>query len=327
MSTNLYLLITVDVENPQTPFFEGKCQENTILNKNRRSSGLLQILKMMSKFNFRAVFFVNVFEESIWNKDVMIKICKNISATGGDLQLHVHPVWRYNKSKKHLWQYALDEQIKIIKDGKELLKEWTGEYPLAHRAGAYGLNNDTLKALRINNISIDSSMFYSHPNCKVTWTKNKVVEKNGTVEIPVTGFYRNTCWKFGPLTFKKRRKFIKTDIDWATLDELKYFVEKAKKHDIRVMNLFMHSYSLLKFDQNFSNAEPDWDDINKLNDFLSFVSSDPQIKVITMREFYEMYQKNPEQFTGSDFIPQVDNLGSFRSISQKIYRKMRGDLW
>ena len=321
MSTNLYLLITVDVENPQTPLFEGKCQKNTIWNKKKSSSGLLQILKMITRLNFKATFFVNVFEESVWGKDVMINICKEISVAGGDVQLHVHPLWRYNKSKEHLWQYSLNEQIGIIKDGKELLKEWTGEYPVVHRAGAYGLNEDTLKSLRANDIPIDSSMFYSHPNCKVTWTKNKVVEKKGIIEIPVTGFHRNVCWKAGPVSFKKSRHFIKTDIDWASLDELKYFVHEAKTHDIRVMNLFMHSYSLVKFDQNFSNSDPDWDDINKLDEFLSFVSCDPQIKVITIREFYEMYQQNPEQFIGSDYVPQIEKPVSFRSIHRKIYRK------
>lgn len=322
MGNKLYILTTVDVENPQTPLFDGKCQENTIWNKKERSSGLLQILKIMTNLNLKATFFVNVFEEFVWGKGVMSNICKEISVAGGDVQLHIHPVWLYNKSKKHLWQYSLDEQIKIIKNGKGLLKEWTGEYPVSHRAGAYGFNEDSIKALCTNDIPIDSSMFYNHPNCKVTWTKNKVVEKKGIIEIPVTGFYRNSCWKIGSKRLKINQRFIKTDIDWATLDELKYFVEKAKKHDIRVMNLFMHSYSLLKFDQNFSNAEPDSEAVNKLDEFLSFVSTDPQIKIITIREFYKMYQKNSEQFIGSDYIPQIEKTVSFRRIIQKIYRKV-----
>ena len=323
----LYLLITVDTENLQTPMLLNKYYQNIISgNISDNYFENPKILEILRKFNLKATFFVNVYEYKKWGKEELIALCQIIKAKGNDVQLHSHPIWVYDRNREHMWQYSLEEQIKIIKDGKDLLKKWTGEYPIAHRAGAYGLNEDTLKALCANDIPIDSSMFYSHPNCKVTWTKNKVIERKGIIEVPVTGFYRNMCWKTGPLTLKRSRAFIKTDVDWASLDELKYFVHEAKKHDIRVMNLFMHSYSLLKFDQDFSNAEPDWDDINKLDEFLAFVSCDPQIKVITIREFYEMYQQNPEQFIGTDYVPQIDKTVSFRSIPQKIYRKVLAKL-
>ena len=55
-----------------------------------------------------------------------------------------------------------------------------------------------------------------------------------------------------------------------------------------------NSYSLLKFDQDFSNAATDWDDTHKLDEFLSFLSFDTQIKIITIRECYEIYQLNPD---------------------------------
>lgn len=47
-----------------------------------------------------------------------------------------------------MYLYSLNKQTEIIKDGKELVKEWTGEYPIAHRAGAYGINENTFMALR-----------------------------------------------------------------------------------------------------------------------------------------------------------------------------------
>jgi len=74
-----------------------------------------------------------------------------------------------------MYLYSLDEQIEIIKDGKELVKEWVSEYPVAHRAGgAYGINKDTFTALKENGIPIDSSSFYGHPNCKAVVTKNRI---------------------------------------------------------------------------------------------------------------------------------------------------------
>lgn len=36
--------------------------------------------------------------------------------------------------------------------------------------------------------------------------------------------------------------------------------------------------------------------VAKFDQFLHFISHDPEIQVVTMKEFYQRYQKNPEQF-------------------------------
>ncbi len=82
----------------------------------------------------------------------------------------------------------------------------------------------------------------------------------------------------------------------------------------------MHSYSLLKFDQDFTHFEPDWKDIEKLDEFLNFVANDPEVKVITMKEFYEMYQKDKEQFIGSDYVPVVEYDERFNPIKHGARR-------
>jgi peptidoglycan/xylan/chitin deacetylase (PgdA/CDA1 family) len=219
-----------------------------------------------------------------------------------------------------MYLYSLDEQIKIIKDGKELVKEWTGENPVAHRAGAYGINEDTFVALKENGIPIDSSSFYGHPNCKAVVTKNKIVEHNGIIEIPVTVFRRVQRVKLGGWVLKRQSSYVKTDIDWANLGELKSFVKQAKENNVKVMTLFMHSYSLLKFDQDFTHFEPDGNDIEKLDKFLNYVANDPEIRVITMKEFYEMYQKDSEQFIGSDYVPVVEYNERFNPIKYSARR-------
>ena len=89
------------------------------------------------------------------------------------------------------------------------------------------------------------------------------------------------------------------------------------------MTLFMHSYSLLKFDQDFTLFEPDWNDIEKLDEFLNFVANDPEIKVITMKEFYEMYKRNQEQFIGSDYVPVVEYNEPFNPIVSAYYKRRK----
>jgi len=46
--------------------------------------------------------------------------------------------------------------------------------------------------------------------------------------------------------------------------------------------------------------------IEKFDNFLNFVSNDPEIHIITMQQFYQLYQDNPEQFQGSDDVPVIE---------------------
>ncbi len=101
-----------------------------------------------------------------------------------------------------------------------------------------------------------------------------------------------------------KSSYIKTDINWATLDELKFFVKMAKKNNIRVMNLFMHSYSAMKFDKKYITFKPNNMIVDKLNAFFQFLGLDNTIKVVTMREFYDAYQENPNEFIGSYELPE-----------------------
>jgi hypothetical protein len=259
------------------------------------------VLKIFSRFGVKAVFFASVFECCRFNKNTIRDVIQHIDSQGHDIQLHTHPFWCYGR--EHMWQYSLSEQIDIISHGCELLKEWTGRYPVAHRAGAYGINQNTLKALRENDIFIDSSMFHRYDNCKVTWSINEIVKKEGIVEVPVTGFFRQQYISLGCCKIKYKKKFIKTDINWCSIDELFYFVEQAQKNNIKIMNLFMHSYSLLKY-----NSKSDRFDINesnkqKLMEFLQTCTQNKNIYFITIQKFWEMYQQDPHQFSGSNYVP------------------------
>lgn len=297
----LYLIFTIDTEDLNTPFWHGKYKNQLIFH----DYTVRMINKIFQRFNIKGVFFVSLYEHCKIGNDVIKNLISFLKKRKYDIAIHTHPLWCDKKQREHMWQYSLNEQIQIIEEGKKLIKDWTGECPVAHRAGAYAINKDTLKALHINEIPIDSSMFYGHPNCKVVWSKNKVIEKNGVIEIPVTGFYRELYFKIGFKRIRIKRKFIKTDIDWAILDELKFFVEEAKKHNVKIMNLFMHSYSLLKWDKNFTNIQLDYENIQKLENFIKFIKNDNKIKVITMKDFYDLYKKDKSFFEGSDYVPSV----------------------
>ena len=296
MRNSIWTILTVDLENMNTPLIEGKYDQNLF-----SIEVVKPLIKILDQYGIKAVFFASVFEYCRWNNKSVAEVLKYIDSKNHDIQLHTHPYWCYDR--QHMWQYSLDDQIRILKYGRQLFKEFLGRYPIAHRAGAYGLNSDTIEALRQNNIFIDSSMFHRHRNCQQTWSRNRVVKHNGIIEIPVTGFYRDYYFDLKFIRARYRRRFIKTDLDWCSVDELLDFVEHAKQYNTRVINLFMHSYSILKPDRTYSHFFPNDLFKKKLNCLLERFCRDAALRFITLQEFWDLYQKDPNLFSGSDHVP------------------------
>ncbi len=317
MRDPLWIMLTVDLENMNTPLAEGKYDQTLF------TIGVVEpLLKIFEKLKVKAVFFASVFEYCRFNKNAVREVLQYIDSMGHDVQLHTHPYWCYGR--EHMWQYSLQEQIDIIDHGRELLKEWLGKYPVGHRAGAYGINQDTLQALKKNNIPIDSSMFYKHDNCRITWSRNRIAEKDGTVELPVTGFYRKKVLDFILFNIRYHKAFIKTDIDWCNLDDLLSFVDAAKKHDIKFMNLFMHSYSLLRTDDTFSFFQEDKNAKEKLERFLEKCISDNNVRFLSLSKFWEKYQASPELFRASDYVPTfTQKINVWKKIVEKYLARIR----
>jgi peptidoglycan/xylan/chitin deacetylase (PgdA/CDA1 family) len=331
----LYVVITVDTEDSQrlAVVYDRSLSEIDSMIYGRidteeHSYGFTKVMEICDRYDCKATFFVSVFDYGKYGNSAIGKICRQIKQRGHDVQLHTHPRWIYDKSRGEMHKYSLNEQKTIIGEGKRLIREWISEYPVAHRAGAYGLNGDTIAALKEHRILMDSSMFYQHPECKLTWSRNKVVARDEMLEIPVTGFFRDIVFTVGGLPITRRRRFIKTDVDWASLDELLFFVEEAKQRDIRVLDLFMHSYSFIHFNEDFTHFEPDYQDMQKFERFLAFARSDPAIKVVTMRDLHELYSRDPSSLLGgSDYVPvyrQETRLPN--RIGQLLQRRWRG-LW
>jgi peptidoglycan/xylan/chitin deacetylase (PgdA/CDA1 family) len=261
------------------------------------------IVDICAQFDIKAVFFVSVYEHCKFDKKTIAEAVQYLADKGHDVQLHTHPYWCYGRD--YLRQFSLAKQTEIIAYGRDLLFEWLGRYPIAHRAGAYGINQETIKALRANNIPIDSSMYYQHRNCKLCWSKNRIVEKKGIIEIPLTGIYRQHHLSLANFKIKYRQKFIKTDIDWCSPEELIHFVRAAKANDIKIMNLFLHSYSLLRFDPRSGEVADDPKKCHNLQQFLQTCINDHNVRFITMPQFQELYHRKPREFIGSDMVPVV----------------------
>ena len=82
------------------------------------------------------------------------------------------------------------------------------------------------------------------------------VEKDGVLEIPVTGYLSDEALTLGPIKINRfKGRFVKTDIDWCSIDDLIWFLDQSILNENAIMNFFMHSYSLLSFDKQFKKIK------------------------------------------------------------------------
>jgi hypothetical protein len=250
----------------------------------------------------QATFFIDVYEYTYFGEKKFRQIVETLLKYNQDIQLHTHPAWGqdsrdnsattrlrlekscYDPTRPWMHLYSLDEQIDILMHGIEKLENWGAPPPVAHRAGAYGLNRNTLHALKKVGINIDSSMFNGHLNCKYTCTHNKPEIFDGILQLPVTYFKRSYNNRLYSRLVPNKQMNIKTDLDWCELSELLQFMDEARKNGLSFMNLFMHSYSLIKFDRNFRNFQPDKRDREKLENFLQFCYDANEVRIKSIKQ-------------------------------------------
>lgn len=224
-------------------FIEGEVQS--------REVGVKLINDLASEYDATVEHFVDVYPYERYYECKFERLCSDIIHGGHGVNLHTHPSGRYDKNRKFMWQYSADEQTEIINFGKQKIKEWIGIDVLAHRAGGYGANDDTIQALNFNGIFIDSSFFYKNKNCKINYDYiNKASEKNGVLQLPVTVYEKQKRYSF----IKTKSSFQKFDFRYgSSANEILKAIDTMPENYIIV--LFLHSFNFLNLKYNFKDKK------------------------------------------------------------------------
>ena len=302
--------------------------------------GVGMLADIFNSFGLRATFFLDVFEHTLYGESRLRKVCDLLLARNQDIQLHTHPAWRddsrdfkkirrlkkersyFPQDKDFMFKCSFEEQVEILEHGIDCLERWTGNSSIAHRAGGYGVNEDTIRALRRVGIPVDSSMRYGHPNSEVSWSINRVVSYDGVVEVPITGYHMLQEVILGKRIVVREDPFRVTGLNSCTLEELLWFVDKGSNSQLCVMNFFMHSYSLLRFDKRFRSFRPDFNNIRKLEEFLKITVGRSDIVFMSMTEFWRRYQESPSAYQGEDYLPTCSQKITLFSVIARRLRKM-----
>lgn len=158
-------------------------------------------LDLLREHGLRATFFVEpLFSLLAGGRDALTRMVTLIESAGQDVQVHAHTEWlslvvepglpRAGHSVVRCYPEA--EQAAIIKRAAALLREAGAPRLRAFRAGGYGADLATLRALALCGIAMDTSLNvpYLGGPCDIR-TEGPALQPfdlGGTLEVPITYF-------------------------------------------------------------------------------------------------------------------------------------------
>lgn len=298
------VVFSVDVESNPTyalpKQLDAVCQDGS-------ACGLMEIVRMLKNSGVSGTFFLNVYELPRWGDATMRDIAVKLQAAGQDVALHTHPETAYDSARSEMYQYTLDEQSSIIRDGVRHLAGWTGRPVVAHRAGDYSADEHTLEALKRNGIHVDSSFFWGHPSNRLDGlglSRNLPSPLGQLTEIPVTVYAREERPRLLGNLFAPVTTIRKIDADWFIDEqEARSAIDAVAETNSPIIVVFLHSFSFLGEQVGGGTPKLNSHSRDILRAILDHVR-EKKFEVVTMRDIAEwksVAAPSPDQ----DIVPKV----------------------
>jgi peptidoglycan/xylan/chitin deacetylase (PgdA/CDA1 family) len=240
------ILVTVDTEVGDGAAHVHDAFDKLVVGKcNGDDWGYSRIAGILEDCEVVGDFFVSAFESKIFQEERYARVCQNLCKRGQNVQLHTHPGYWMDEKRVRMSEYSLVDQIDLIANGTRLMRGWIGRKPRAHRAGSYGVNGDTLRALATNGILVDSSYYEGRSICRCFVNKaNQPMWYCGVLEVPITVAVspRKLCGFPFPLLSKYR----KIDVNGMSCQEMCEAIDRLREK-VPFIVVFLHSFSFMKF--------------------------------------------------------------------------------
>ena len=165
-----------------------------------RAVGIGWQMDRLEAQGLKGVFFVDPMPALVYGPDVIARIVAPIVARGHEAQLHIHTEWLQWAGAapvatrgQNIGDFRFADQVTLIDHARRLLVEAGVPTPIAFRAGNYGANDDTLRALATLGVRWDSSFnaAYIGKPCGIGLDIDQVdpIERQGVGEIPVSAIF------------------------------------------------------------------------------------------------------------------------------------------
>ncbi|NJM50800.1 MAG: polysaccharide deacetylase family protein [Sphingomonadales bacterium] len=161
-------------------------------------AGIFHQMDILDRYGLKAVFFVDPMPALIWGTEAIAAMVQPIVSRGHDVQLHMHSEWlgfagTANplgvKTGRNMKDFSADDQYTLIGYGIEQIIAAGAPRPVAFRAGNYGANDDTLRALARHGIAYESSHCpgIEQSQCAISLGPDNIhpIEYLGVVQVPI----------------------------------------------------------------------------------------------------------------------------------------------
>jgi len=257
METGLY--ITIDTEmSPalhQQGWSAGDNLNSSIFGRcDSGDFGISYQMHVMEEAGLTGIFFVDPMPALVYGPQILPDIIAPIVERGHEVQLHIHTEWLefadHNPvgglTGHSIKDFPLQAQVDLLGLARELLCSAGAPDPNAFRAGNYGANDDTLKALHLLGINYDTSFnpAYIGNGCDISLTADQVsmVRKHGVDVLPVSAI-QNTKDSL-------RHAQVCALSSW----EMKAALDHAARTEQSHFNVVTHSFELLTRNRKRVNA-------------------------------------------------------------------------
>lgn len=196
------VLITIETELSAALHAQGLSGEEnfarSVLGQIRsRECGIGWQMDCLERHGLKGVFMIDPMPELAFGPDIVARMVSPILARGHEVQLHLHTEWldwateppTEGRRGARMADFSLEDQVVLLDHATSLLTDVEAPRPIAFRAGNYGANDDTLKALAAMRFAWDSSHSPAEPQSALGLDSRHVdpVRRFRTGEIPVAG--------------------------------------------------------------------------------------------------------------------------------------------
>ncbi|MCI4590854.1 hypothetical protein MOK15_12230 [Sphingobium sp. BYY-5] len=198
------LLITVDTELSSSLYQRGVSLEENVRRSiwaeaQGQAVGIGWQMDRLDHHGLKGVFFLDPMPALVHGAEYLTPIVGEIVRRGHEVQLHIHTEWLAwtrqspvgGRQGRNIGDFALTDQIILLDLARRLLEQAGAPVITAFRAGNFGANDDTLRALAAIGILWDSSVnpAYLGRDCRISADRQQIgaARLEGVIELPVSG--------------------------------------------------------------------------------------------------------------------------------------------
>ncbi|MPT47680.1 MAG: hypothetical protein E2598_04560 [Sphingobium sp.] len=217
-------------------------------------AGIFYQMDSFDRYGLKAVFFVDPMPALLWGTEAIADIVQPIIKRGHDVQLHLHTEWLALAGEKNplgdrqghnIRDFSYDEQLFLLNLARSLLMEAGAPSPIAFRAGNYGANDDTLRALAQLGIRYDSShcpgIAGGYCDISLSPAQRLPIEHCGIIEMPVASIAARGG--------RQRH----AQITALSAGEMLAAIRHARDEGLSSFSLVSHSFELMSRDRKHIN--------------------------------------------------------------------------